>query len=611
VFCAGRNFAVGGISHDGKAVHWCTAREIVYPDAWNYIALVYEHERGDLHLYQPKHTTDFTGDAGFFCATRQTAPGPVHPSTAPLLFGALGATEPGSPPHWAHFNGKLAAPVLLGMAVDADQVRALQKGKLTREHAPVLGRWDFSRDVTTASVVDTSPSRMNGRAVNAPARAVTGPTWDGYPAQLYESAPQAYDAIHLHDDDLADAGWAPSVELSVPSSARSGVYAVEVSRQQETLYLPFIVRTPVRREELLFVLPTLTWQAYSNNTLPYTFTEDGVLDRGVCLYVLHDDGSRVHYATRRRPTRSLNPKRGFNNWGGHTLSADLYLVDWLETKGFGYDAVSDEDLHRDGSDLLNGYSCVVLGSHPEYWTEPMLDALNTYIASGGRVLYLGGNGLLWVTSIDPERPYIMEVRKWDEGESEETWGDPVGEYQHSTTLEVGGLWAHRGRPPRATVGVDFSAMMGADACDTAARLQQQHDKSWGYERLPDSYEPRYQFVFEGVDAGPIGDFGLNLGTAAGFEVDCYLPWPHKGEIGVLARAQSEVFAGRSNLPVPPVADITLLTLDGGGAVFAVGSVTWTGSLSHADYNNSVSRITENVLRRFLEREHGSSILDVK
>jgi N,N-dimethylformamidase len=38
----------------------------------------------------------------------------------------------------------------------------------------------------------------------------------------------------------------------------------------------------------------------------------------------------------------------------------------------------------------------------------------------------------------------------------------------------------------------------------------------------------------------------------------------------------------------------------GGAVFSVGSISWTGSLSANGYDNDVSRITEKVLRRFLE-----------
>ena len=37
----------------------------------------------------------------------------------------------------------------------------------------------------------------------------------------------------------------------------------------------------------------------------------------------------------------------------------------------------------------------------------------------------------------------------------------------------------------------------------------------------------------------------------------------------------------------------------GGAVFSVGSITYCGSLSHNGYDNNISRITWNVLDRFL------------
>ena len=36
----------------------------------------------------------------------------------------------------------------------------------------------------------------------------------------------------------------------------------------------------------------------------------------------------------------------------------------------------------------------------------------------------------------------------------------------------------------------------------------------------------------------------------------------------------------------------------GGAVFSASSIAWCGALSHNQYENTVSRITDNVLRRF-------------
>ena len=46
------------------------------------------------------------------------------------------------------------------------------------------------------------------------------------------------------------------------------------------------------------------------------------------------------------------------------------------------------------------------------------------------------------------------------------------------------------------------------------------------------------------------------------------------------------------------ADMIYADLPSGGALFSVGSITFCGSLPHAGYDNPVSRILENVLRRF-------------
>ena len=50
------------------------------------------------------------------------------------------------------------------------------------------------------------------------------------------------------------------------------------------------------------------------------------------------------------------------------------------------------------------------------------------------------------------------------------------------------------------------------------------------------------------------------------------------------------------------ADMAFCETPSGGAIFATGSIAWCGSLSHNKYDNNVSRITLNVLRRFLDPE---------
>jgi N,N-dimethylformamidase len=46
------------------------------------------------------------------------------------------------------------------------------------------------------------------------------------------------------------------------------------------------------------------------------------------------------------------------------------------------------------------------------------------------------------------------------------------------------------------------------------------------------------------------------------------------------------------------AEIVYFETVAGGAVFSIGSITFCGSLSYNNYDNNVSRMLENVLRRF-------------
>ena len=187
---------------------------------------------------------------------------------------------------------------------------------------------------------------------------------------------------------------------------------------------------PVRRDvsigeiQVCLVVPTLTWQAYASNRAPFSFTEEARVDAALGLYDRHSDGSPVIVCSRRKPTRSGNPTAGIRSWGAHTIAADLYLVHWLEHLNRPYDVLSDHDLHARPSGSLNAYSCVILSSHPEYWTGPMRDTLDAYLGNGGRLMYLGGNGLYWVTSLHRASPWLMEVRKSGEGVGRR--GDAVG-----------------------------------------------------------------------------------------------------------------------------------------------------------------------------------------
>jgi N,N-dimethylformamidase len=161
---------------------------------------------------------------------------------------------------------------------------------------------------------------------------------------------------------------------------------------------------------------------------------------------------------------------------------------------------------------------------------------------------------------------------------------------------------NQGRAPQATAGVGFST--------------QGFDLSSYYRRTEGSFDPRAAFIFRGISKDKrIGDFGLIGGGAAGLELDRAAP-----ELGtppnaiVLASSENhtdsyqlvpeeflETTPGLGGQENPLVrADMVFYETEGGGGVFATGSIAWAGSLSHNNYRNNVARITRNVLRRFLD-----------
>jgi N,N-dimethylformamidase len=133
--------------------------------------------------------------------------------------------------------------------------------------------------------------------------------------------------------------------------------------------------------------------------------------------------------------------------------------------------------------------------------------------------------------------------------------------------------------------------------------------------MPDAEDPAVSWVFDGV-AGEqrIGDFGLVGGGASGQEIDradvalgtppgTYLlasAYHQDDSYKVVPEEVEFMFDGLGGTEHPNVrADMTYFETPGGGAVFAASSIAWSGALSSDGYDNNVSRITANVLDRFI------------
>ena len=559
---------------------------------------------------------------------------PALANGAPLMMAAWYAGRDGTRLVSAgHFNGKIDRPLLASRVLSDAAVEALNQnvglGPTTGATsaavaacaADVVAVWDFSKEMMTPRVVDISPNRLHGETVHLPTRAMKGHNWNGSEMN-WARAPDQYGAIHFHDDDLYDTGWEVDFELVVPQNLRSGFYSVRLQMDGEEDYVPFFVLPPRKqsRAKLAFLAPTASYMAYANERLLHSdpaFESLGRLpvlgqhdlylrdhpELASSLYDHHSDGSGVSYSSRLRPIVNMRPKYQF--WGGpppsslHQYNADTHIIDWLEARGHVYDVITDEVLHHEGLALLSQYTVVVTGSHPEYHSKAMLDALQAFTDRGGRLVYLGGNGFYWRIAFHDTLPGVIEVRRAEGGIR--TWIAEPGEYYHSFTGEYGGLWLRQGRPPQRICGIGFTS--------------QGFDRSSYYRRLPDSFNDRAAFIFAGVgDHERIGDFGLVGDGAAGFELDradrALGTPPHalvlassEGHSDTYLRVLEDLHVTGANITgtTSPLvrADMVFYETPDGGAVFSTGSIAWAGSLSHRNYENNVSRIVDNVVRRFL------------
>ncbi len=535
------------------------------------------------------------------------------------------ARDPGSSWVDSHYNGKVDRPKVWNRALAREELDAITAGGAPPEEG-LLAAWDFAADIdgdriTTDRATDAGPNGLHGRCVNFPARAMTGWNWRGV-EEVFHHAPEQYGAIHFHEDDLEDSGWETDIAWTVPDDLRSGVYALRLRQGEAEDWIMFVVLPPrgTARSKAAFLVPTASYLAYANEHIahdvpvaqsifghtPVIAEQDlwlyGHSEFGLSTYDVHTDGSGVHSSSARRPIAGLRPKFRTAIGGPWQFPADLHLVCWLDRMGFEVDYVTDRELHDEGAELLGRYNVVFTGSHPEYYSTRMLDAWEEYLARGGRAMYLGSNGFYWIIEWHPEKEHLMEVRKCEYGSR--AWQARPGEYHLQLNGERSGLWRGRARAPQKNFATGFTA--------------EGFDHSSYYVQMPDARDPACAFIMEGI--GPderIGDFGLVGGGAAGYELDRYdlllgTP-PHtrllaysEGHSDNYPHVGEEIFfnfpmmGGTMDFQVR--ADITYFTTKNGGAVFSTSSIAWCGSLLENDCDNNVSRMTANVLRRFMDDE---------
>ena len=394
------------------------------------------------------------------------------------------------------------------------------------------------------------------------------------PIQVWERSGVAT-STHAIPDRASSHGcqWPVAMTLSIPMEWPSGYYQANLvlneAEKSARGSLFFVVRNPKPGEEhrILLQLATNTYNAYTNWG-------------GHSLYSYHDrDGLQGHRVSFDRPISSQ-----FSKW-------ELPFLKWAQQSGYTIDLAVNSDLEFH-PEILQHYKLVLSVGHDEYWSSPMRDHLERYIADGGNVAFFSGNTCCW------------QVRSKDEGRAltcYKQWYNIDPLFRRGDHRLLSTAWSHHlvERPENELTGVGF--LWGGyhrshgQFMDGPASFIVHRPDHWIYEGT-------------GLDRGD--RFG-GKDTIVGYECDgCELTWrdglpfpTHRDgtpkSFQVLGSCPAKWAPGDSywydRFPKDRVGAAVFGTYTQGGTVVTTGTTDWAHGLAGAD--PAVTKITRNILDR--------------
>ncbi len=324
----------------------------------------------------------------------------------------------------------------------------------------------------------------------------------GAVVSIHGSASHAPVALTIHRDDLgqtpiaslamvnapfemppadfaaAGCGWPVIARWPVPADLPSGFYILRARisdgaggcRDQEHgfVVLPAAAALPA---PYLLIAATATWTAYNDWGGASAYGADRHPDglplaprlsihrpyaRG--FIALPGNAPRKRHALRpqpgdipRYPQFEFAHQRGYSRYYANAgwASFERPFAHWAERAGYRLDFATQHDLHFT-PELLERYRCVVIVGHDEYWSWEMREAIEGYLARGGRVARFAGN-FAWQIRLeaggDVQVCYNRLARSHDPlmGSAEQRrvttcWEDPLVDWPGARTLGLNGLW---------------------------------------------------------------------------------------------------------------------------------------------------------------------------
>lgn len=413
---------------------------------------------------------------------------------------------------------------------------------------------------------------------------------------LFGEFPPGTNRQILPDGDVSASGcnWnnhgfsaPPQPRWHVAAPEQSGLYWFHLATEsgRETSF-PLVVSPQAPRAPIAVLASDITWCAYSdfggrsNYITPRRLPETPSVNvRQEDVWYPDPEGGTWDFEeydalSFDRPNRFNRMRLGtsitdpiVDRGSEHLAPAEWRLFGWLEQQGFAFDLYGETQFHQ-GAFNLDDYRVLVISTHPEYWTRSMYQQLRAWIQErGGRLLYLGGNGLNCEVVLDDKAR--MVVRNGVHKELRE-------QGKHSPD----GAWMTR---------------FERDIESEAALLGVRH--TWpGFETgAPYRVVEPDHWAFDGTGLGAGDLFGLrNLnarcapGGASGHETD---------KMGPKSPSSTTLLAVGTNADGGG-AHMVHVCHPSGGEVVSAGSISFPASLP---VDVLTSRITANILTHFLRK----------
>jgi hypothetical protein len=435
-------------------------------------------------------------------------------------------------------------------------------------------------------------------------------------------------------------GWNRALTVEIDSSWTPGFYLLVLKAEfadqvRETEHY-FVVKATRQRQRAVMLLTTSTLMAYNDwggaNSYRGSPGDDAPspelsLHRPLSRGFLRKPADAPRNAHKHTPPPGWTPRHEVYEWAlqnGYTRHhADAFwatyerpFVVWAEQNGYEFDYLTQWDLHFDPT-VLDGYACVVIVGHDEYWSWEMRDTLDGYLERGGNLARFAGN-------------FVWQIRLSENGDTQVCYKDPrLDTMMQSCPERVTSLWDHPAtqRPGAATMGLTGTGGVYNRYGSAAPR------SSGGYT----VYRPEH-WVFANTDLYYGDVFGGAPICIAAFELDGVeygfrkgLPFPTHEDgapeslqilamtpavVGEHDKWKGEVPLGAPIWEMTELIDVVydgsppeymrdkrygagmIATFEkGAGTVFNAGTCEWVSGLIHKDYFTET--ITRNVLEKFL------------